>query len=128
MKLFKVAKDGGPESHTTGLFVLELKRLFSIVFLHFEDGSRDAYHTHAFNAISWIFKGKLVEHELDGTVKTYRPSLIPIITTRDTFHKVVSEGDTWAFTLRGPWLKKWREYIPSDKRFITLTNGRKIVA
>lgn len=120
-------KDGGPESKSSGLFLIEIKRLFSIVLLKFTDGSRDAYHTHAFDAISWVLRGKLIEENLHGATIEYKPSWKPIFTSRDTFHKVSSVGETRAFTLRGPWVKNWREYLPKQDEFVTLTHGREVV-
>jgi len=55
-------KDGGPDSTVTGYWLIESKKWFSIVLLKFEGKSREAFHTHAFNAISWLLKGKLIEH------------------------------------------------------------------
>jgi hypothetical protein len=120
-------KDGGPLSRVWGVFVIEAKKLFSIVLLHFMDGSREAYHSHAFNAVSWVLKGQLVENSIDGTVTVYRPSLKPIHTPRDMMHKVVSVGDTWVISFRGPWSDRWCEYLPDSGRFITLTHGRQVV-
>lgn len=123
MKIF--GKDGGPESRVWGYF-FELKRLFSVVLLRFEDGSREAYHSHAFNSLSWVLKGEVDEYHLDGRVETHRASWRPVVTRRDTFHKVVSKGRTWVFTLRGPWAKTWQEVLP-DGRTVTLANGRRVV-
>ena len=127
MKFFKKMKDGGPESRVFGYWLVEIKGLFSIVLLNFKDGSREAYHNHAFKAVSWLLKGKLVENMLDGKVNTYTPSLRPIETPRTAFHKVQSEKDSWVLSFRGPWSNTWREYLPEEGRFITLTHGRKIV-
>ena len=41
--------------------------IFSIALLKFEGISREAYHTHAFGAISWLLKGMLVEEFLDNS-------------------------------------------------------------
>lgn len=128
MKLFKGMKDGGPLSRVWGFFVVEAKKLFSIVVLRFADGSREAYHSHAFNAVSWVLTGKLVENSIDGSVNVYRPSLLPIWTPRDMMHKVVSEGTTWVISFRGPWANRWREYLPDENRYVTLTHGRREVA
>src|SRR5688572_23627337 len=111
MKLLSWGKDGGAESTVWGLSVVEIKRLFSIVLLKFENGSRDAYHDHAFDALSWVLRGKLVEEHLTGAETDHYPSLRPIFTSRRTFHKVTSEGTTWVFSLRGPWKNSWREYL-----------------
>lgn len=128
MKLFSLSKDGGTESNVTGFFFVEIKKLFSVVLLHFANGTRDAYHSHAFNAVTWVLKGEFQEHMLDGTVNIFRPSFRPKITPRSTFHKVKSVGSTWALSFRGPWVSTWREYLPSVKKFVTLTHGRKVVA
>lgn len=128
MKLFKYMRDGGPESRVDGYWLAEIKSLFSIALLHFWDGSRDAYHSHAFNSVSWILKGRLTENMLDGRVNVYKPSLRPVYTSRKDFHKVVSSADTWVLTLRGPWANTWKEFLPQSSKFITLTHGRKIVS
>jgi len=127
MKLFKAGKDGGPKSTVTGYWLAEIKSLFSAVLLKFEDGSRDEYHSHAFDCVSWVLRGKVVEHMLDGRTRTYGPSLRPVVTTRDTFHRVVSEGTTWVLSFRGPWAATWQEFIPKDNRFVTLRSGRQEV-
>lgn len=118
-------KDGGPLSHVWGYY-LEIKRLFSIVLLRFEDGSREAFHSHAFNSISWVLHGELAEDHLDGRRIIYRPSWRPIITRRSTFHRVSSYGRSWVLNLRGPWADTWQEYT-QERGFVTLTSGRREV-
>ncbi len=124
MKLFSYGKDGGKDSTVWGFWLIEAKKLFSVALLCFENGSREAYHEHAFNSISWVLKGKLSEDVREQSPNVYTPSLKPIITKRDTFHKVASIGRTWVFTLRGPWVPFWREFLPLENRFRTLTHGR----
>lgn len=128
MKFLRIAKDGGPESTVTGLFLIEIKGLFSVVLLRFANGSRDAYHSHAFNALSWVLRGRLVEYILPRVAGTeaYFPSFKPVYTPRERFHRVVSVGTTWVLSFRGPWADKWEEYIPAKMKFITLTDGRKV--
>lgn len=125
MKILSKGKDGGYESNVWGYWIIELKWLFSIAILRFEHGTREAYHSHAFNCISWVFKGKLEEKHLDGKIEFHTPGIRPIITRRNTFHKVFSHGRTWVLTFRGPWSNTWKEEI--DGQEITLTHGRKIV-
>lgn len=133
MRLFYSGKDGGPESKVWGFWLIEWKRLFSVAVLRFEDGSRDAYHNHAFNALSWVLKGNLIEGVFDLENKTtrwhtsYRPSTVPIWTPRNRMHQVTSNGRTYVLTFRGPWTKTWKEYVPAYDRILTLTNGREIV-
>jgi hypothetical protein len=134
MRLLKYMKDGGEESTVSGLYFVEIKSLFTIVLLRFSGKSREAFHTHAFNAISWVLRGKLTENIFYNgewfadRIKVYEPSFLPIITPRTRFHKVDSDGDTWAFSLRGPWVDTWREFLPALNVFRTLTHGRKVVA
>lgn len=127
MKLFSYGKDGGPESTVWGYWLIEVKSLFSIALLCFEDGSRDAYHSHAFHSLSWLLKGWLVEHRIyEPNTTTYRPSLWPIWTSKSNMHKVRSMGRSWVLTFRGPWASTWQERGP-DRKLTTLAHGRKVV-
>ena len=127
MKLFSYGKDGGETSRVWGFWIIEIKPLFSIVLLCFEKGSREAFHSHAFNALTWFVRGEIYEHHLDGRVINWKPSIIPKYTPRKCFHKVFAVKRTFALSLRGPWSKVWEEVrILEDKR-VTLTHGRKII-
>lgn len=130
MRLCYYGKDGGPESHVWGFWLLEIKWLCSVAVLVFEPGSREAFHSHAFNSMSWLLWGGLGESMVEYPDSTwfYYPSLKPIITRRETFHRVGSVGRSIVLTFRGPWAKTWKEYLPEEKRMVTLTNGRKEVA
>lgn len=126
MKLFSKSHDGGPNSGVTGYWAIECKSLFSIVLLRFNEGSREAYHSHAFNALTWWLKGSVTEHFLDGSSPIdWKPSLKPKFTPRNNFHKIYANEVSWALSLRGPWSKTWQEH-KQDKTY-TLTHGRKIV-
>lgn len=127
MKLFRYMKDGGPESKVWGFWLLEWKPVCSVVLLHFKHGSRDAYHSHAFSAVSWLIKGKLTEHTIEGTVNVFTPGLKPIWTPRKMFHQVFSEGNSLVLSFRGPWSKTWREWLPKERKHVVLTHGRKVV-
>jgi hypothetical protein len=128
MKFFSYEKDGGQESKVWGFFIAEIKSLFSVVLLHFKDGSREAFHSHAFNSKSWVLWGQLNEHMIDGSVNVYKPGLKPVITLREHFHMVKSVGSTFVVSFRGPWASTWHEFIPETGERLTLTHGRKIVA
>lgn len=128
MKLFHHAKDGGKESNVDGYWLIEAKGLFSIVLLRFRAGSREAYHTHAFNAISWIIRGRMLEFVLDGETVELKPSIKPLYTPRNRFHKVYGIAkNTWAISFRGPWVNTWKEFLPKVQKYVTLTHGRKII-
>lgn len=121
-------KDGGPESRVFGFWLFRWKRLCTIALLRFEDGTRDAFHSHAFNSVSWVLKGKLHEDHFEGGhSQVHKPGPIPILTKRDTFHRVTSIGRTYVLTFRGPWAKTWNEYIPLTRKHVTLTHGRKVL-
>ena len=148
MKLFKWMKDGGPDSRVHGFFLIEWKPVFSIVLLHFKDGSREAYHSHAFHALSWVLWGHLTENQIGevfptglltsehrrwtprwrwvDTEKVFRPSLWPIFTSRSNIHKVTSRKNTWVLSFRGPWTDRWAE-ITEGGAFTVLTHGRQQV-
>ncbi|WP_037500534.1 hypothetical protein [Sphingomonas jaspsi] len=128
MRAFFREKDGGAESTVTGYWLFEAKRLCSAVLLRFDGQSREAFHNHAFNCISWVLKGGLTETMLDGSVRRHEPSWRPFVTRRSDFHKVDSdEGRTWVLSFRGPWMPTWREFLPNEDCFVTLTNGRREV-
>jgi hypothetical protein len=134
MKILFGAKDGGPASRVW-VWGIESKLFGSVLLLKFARGSREAFHTHAFNAVSWLLSGELHEVVRYGDAPglnagfdsvDYRPSLRPIVTKRERFHMVRGmAGASWALTLRGPWVDQWNEFLPRTRRFITLTHGRK---
>ncbi len=129
MKLFKKASDGGKDSGVTGFFLVEIKPLFSVVLLRFRAGSREAFHSHAFNAFTWFVLGRVAEQRRfeSGAVITtpFYASFKPKYTSRENCHRVYSVGVTWALSFRGPWKRTWKEY--KNGKFVTLTHGRKVI-
>ena len=126
MRIFNKSKDGGPESPVDAYFLFELKHIASVALLRFNEGGREAFHTHAFNAFTWFICGDLVEQRYDGTTTKYKRSLLPKYTARDNNHRVVAHKTSWCITIRGPWKDNWTE--DTDKAKTTLTHGRKIVS
>ena len=127
MLFFTKRPDGGKDSPVMGYWLVEIKPLFSIVLLKFNEGSRENYHSHAFNALTWFLKGEVEEHKSNGEIKTFKASLRPKYTPRTNCHRVFSKGITWALSFRGPWKKEWQEYNETSQEYITLTHGRKVV-
>src|SRR5688572_28306481 len=119
-RLFYKKFDGGKESGVSGYFLIEWKILFSIGILHFKKGSREAFHNHAFNALTFWIKGKVTEvrHPSNDQLN-FSSSLKPKYTRRDNFHKVIAHEDTYALTFRGPWVDYWKEF--KNNQYITLT-------
>ncbi len=130
MKLFALRKDGGPESLVWGLFLVEIKKLFTVVLLNFRTGSREAYHSHAFGAVSWVLWGRLTEYSVGGVPlpRTYRPSLIPVFTPASRFHKVYAEKNSIVVSFRGPWKEDWLEYDSNTKELTKLGWGRVVIS
>lgn len=127
MKILFKGKDGGAESKVYGYWLFESKKFGSIVLLNFKEGSREAFHTHAFNSISWVLYGAIKE-EFINSIQTivYNFSYKPILTFRSTFHKVSGlTKNTWILSIRGSWVDKWLEHLPLEDKTITLTHGRK---
>lgn len=115
MKLFTKAKDGGKYSPVDAYFLFEIKGFISIALLKFNKGTREAFHTHAFNAFTWFLCGDLEEEryhfDIDTIVsKKYSRKLVPKLTTKDNLHRVIAHTDSWCFTIRGPWSKYWTEW------------------
>ena len=130
MKLFTRSKDGGPDSTVTAYWLVEWKRCFSVALLCFDHGSREAFHSHAFNCVSWLLWGQLGETMVDtpDSTRWYYPSPVPIVTKRSTFHRVFSRGRSWVLTFRGPWADTWKEYRPKSTHHVILSHGRKEVS
>lgn len=127
MKLLKKGHDGGPDSGVTGYWLIEWKRGFSVVLLNFAPGSREAYHSHAFNAVTWWLKGKAREEfYINEKVKTWswrKSALKPKFTPRQNFHRVIAgPKGAWALSIRGPWKDTWQESKQGE--VYSLTHGR----
>ena len=131
MKFFFKSKDGGPDSNVVGYWLVESKKLFSIVLLCFNKGSREAFHSHAFNAISWVISGRLdecIKNKYGYKNELILPSAKPIFTPRERLHKVTGLANkTWVITFRGPWSNTWKEFFDKTNEEVTLTSGRKII-
>lgn len=126
MKILTKTKDGGPESPVDAFFLIECKSLFSIALLRFNKGSREAFHTHAFNAYTWYLKGTLIEEDFDGSLYTYRRKLLPKFTSKTKNHRVKAVTTSWCLTFRGPWQNTWTE--DQGNTTTTFTHGRKVVS
>lgn len=118
--------DGGKTSGVNGYLFFEWKPFFSFGFLRFNKGSRDNYHSHAFNALTWWLKGEVLEEKYNGHLTRFLPSIKPKYTSRDNVHRVIAEEITWAFTVRGPWENDWFEIDPNGNK-IKMTHGRKVI-
>ena len=124
-RVFGIGKrsDGGEKSGVTA-YIIESKFLASVALLRFSRGTREAYHSHAFNALTLWLKGRVVEERLypDYEAQTeYRAGQWKI-TRRDNMHRVRALVTSWALTLRGPWADVWQE--SRQGKVVSLTHGR----
>jgi hypothetical protein len=135
MRFFSKAKDGGPASPVDAYFLFEIKWLGSVALLKFNKGGRGAFHTHAFNALTWFIKGDIIEQTLETepgaaitaySSRAYTRSLLPKFTPRTQCHRVFAHKTSWVFTIRGPWAKRWTEVSPQGE-LTTFESGRKVV-
>lgn len=128
MKFLSWGKDGGPESPVDGFYIVEIKPLFSIVLLKFNVGVREAFHSHAFNAITLWWKGWVSEEiQISRSHTLQRCWLAGDIkyTSRKHMHRIEALSPAYALSFRGPWVDTWQEF--KDGKYITLTHGRKVV-
>lgn len=122
-------RDGGPDSHVRA-FGFEWKAIGSVLALRFAPGSRDAYHSHAFDAWSWVagpgwLREVVVSRGLAFRYRAYHPGAL-VHTPRECTHRVISKGVTWVLTVRGPCVDQWIDHpIGAPPR--TLTHGRREV-
>ncbi len=131
MKLFAKSPDGGRSSGVTGYFLIECKWLFTIVLLHFSEGTRESYHSHAFNAWTVWLKGRVTEFVLDRNHKPWASIHFHQwyagdmkSTPRELVHKIYGcKGGAWCLSFRGPWSKTWAEW-DQERGYTTLTHGR----
>lgn len=120
-----IGKDGGADSTVDGV-MFEIKSLFSVGLLRFKNGSREAFHSHAFNCWSVLLKGTLIERFLGGPERVYFSGAC-ITTKRSDVHKVSSYGTSYVLTFRGPWKRTWVDAheLPSGRWAVhTLSDGR----
>ena len=118
-------KDGGKDSPVDAYFLFEIKGLFSVALLKFNKGMREQYHSHAFNAYTWLLKGALFEEDKDSEeIYVYERSLLPKYTPREKFHRVRATETSWCLTVRGRWQDTWQEYDDKTGEYTTFTHGR----
>lgn len=127
-RFFVKSHDGGKDSGVTGYWLIEWKPVFSIVLLRFSEGTREAYHTHAFNALTMWLKGKVREDIMvdDRVYSKEWQAGNTKVTPRNLKHRICGlTKSAWALSFRGPWLDTWTEH----KHCVdyTLTHGRKVV-
>lgn len=122
--------DLGDQS-VTELTILEYKKLFSIKLFKFHksSGKQDRFHTHAFNALSFLIKGDYTEEIIkDNKIMKCRRNRSRILyIPKDSYHRITKSDSCYTLLLTGPWggefkelrevgHNKYKEWVCGDKR------------
>ena len=101
------------DQNVSEITVLEWKKLFSIKLFHFHktEGSQDRFHTHAFNALSFLLKGNYTEEVLDGkkVLRLPRNRSKIIFIPKGQFHRITKSEGCRTLLITGPWDAEWSE-------------------
>lgn len=101
------------EQCVSELTILEWKKLFSIKLFHFHktDGDQDRFHTHAFNAVSFLLHGDYVEEVIDGNAikPLQRSRKWALFIPRDTYHRITKSEGCRTLLITGPWGAEFKE-------------------
>lgn len=85
--------------------------------MKFNKGTREAYHKHVFDALTWWLWGSVIEHvfnennEDNNKVEkiNWCPWILPKYTPCDNLHKIEALETSYAISFRGPWKDTWYE-------------------
>lgn len=117
------------EGHLDKYTLFENKSLFSVYFHVFNTVEQDRFHTHAFDAVSFVLRGSYEEEQKlpSGIVIKKKVGVGVRYIPKDYNHRLLrSEPDTMSLLFAGPWVRYWTEENRSFTR--TLTWGRREVS
>lgn len=101
------------EQSVTELTILEYKKLFSIKLFNFHrsEGLQDRFHTHAFNAYSFLLKGDYTEEVLENNkiVKYLRSRSKTLFIPKDSYHRITRSKGCVTLLITGPWGETFKE-------------------
>ncbi len=101
------------EQTVSELTILEWKPLFSLKLFHFHetDGCQDRFHTHAFNAFSFLLKGDYTEEVIcNGVIMRRRRSHKRLLfIPKNQYHRITRSKGCWTLLLTGPWGSEFKE-------------------
>lgn len=111
------------------LTILEWKKLFSIKLFNFHptDGKQDRFHTHAFNAFSFLLHGDYTEEVVeDGIIKELPRSRNRLLyIPKNQYHRITKSNGCRTLLITGPWGQAFKELVNIDNRWIETVNGDK---
>lgn len=101
------------EQSVTELTILEYKKWFSIKLFNFHksEGVQDRFHTHAFNAYSFLLKGDYTEEVLEDNkiVKCLRSRSKALFIPKDSYHRITRSKGCVTLLVTGPWGETFKE-------------------
>lgn len=101
------------EQSVTELTLLEYKKWFSIKLFNFHksEGVQDRFHTHAFNAYSFLLKGDYTEEVLEDNkiVKCLRSRSKALFIPKDSYHRITRSKGCVTLLVTGPWGETFKE-------------------
>lgn len=101
------------EQSVTELTILEYKKWFSIKLFNFHksEGVQDRFHTHAFNAYSFLLKGDYIEEVLEDNkiVKCLRSRSKVLFIPKDSYHRITRSKGCVTLLVTGPWGETFKE-------------------
>lgn len=104
--------DLGDQS-VTEITILEYKKWFSIKLFNFHksEGVQDRFHTHAFNAYSFLIKGDYTEEILESgkIVKTLRSRSKLLFIPKNSYHRITRSNGCITLLVTGPWGDTFKE-------------------
>lgn len=120
--------------------IIEIKYLFGIIVNIFNTDNQDRFHSHAFNAFSWMIRGYYYEEVIvsETDPSKYHPYWlgVSVITKKieksrfipkNYIHKITkSSPNAISITFEGPWDKNWNEFF-DDGRIKHYSWGRKVL-
>lgn len=114
------------EGYVSRYTLFEIRNLCSIYFHNINTKKQDRYHTHAFNAYSFIINGEYSEIIFETKqILTFKSGIIRYI-PRNLNHKLCdSKPNTWSILICGPYNNIWTEH--TENEIIYLTKHRKIL-
>lgn len=116
------------EQNVSEITILEWKKFFSIKFFHFHKtpGKQDRFHTHSFNAFSFLLHGNYIEEIIkDGKVVALnRNRSRCLYIPKNEYHRITKSEGCRTILITGPWDKYWKELRElGDSNYQEVTQG-----
>lgn len=104
------------DNYLSRWYVIPRNRFLNIYLHKFSSSDDDrALHDHPWYSVSFLLKGELVEHTLQG-LRTI-PSVLPVLRGAKFLHRLeVIKGPVWTLFITGPRVREWGFLCPKGWR------------